>query len=735
MGMGYIDVPLESQINEWLGVKDHIDALSEFMLACPTPMTIAVQGDWGTGKTSMMNMVQEKMRSQEIETIWFNTWQFSQFSLQDEVPIALLTEMLRSIGYGTPEVKKIALGLARRVAVLTAGVIAGADGSAAVRNATESDPVDAVCQIKQLKDRMANAIRNKLDQSGKDRIIIFIDDLDRMNPGKAVELLEVIKNFLDLRGCVFVLAVDYGVVSRGVKEKYGVDMDEMKGRSFFDKIIQLPFNLPVAQYNISNYLKNLLDVPDEERDFYIKLAANSVGTNPRTLKRMANILSLLELVAQKSDPAGCSQPEYRRLLFGVLCMQMAFEPVYAKVLGERMDSKFLEWKPEQIRARFSADLEKCPGRKEELENRLVNFLQALNESLPEREGDDDLFSSVLHMSGITASGSQAPQMVSEAQSFDPLLEKKLEAFAKELSGEHTDLWKILGDAPKKEENLDIPVSPASAIVFACKISEKQFCFFFYTKEPIKIKRAFYQLIKELDPEIESEMKYSGRKRCFLELSPGIKWKTSAKRKGEEASEKRFSQLHHEFSRRLDKLLPALTTWYQKKEPVLAMLQSLVSQIVENLHKIFPEEKGWRLEENDKYFYAEHIAEIRKNEWDENFAITIGSDAEGCRELFIGFSTRENEQFEKSNLGNAIYKCFRVEKNRDSDSVGRDESWAVWIYLPDGMKNWTDGSIFTDDFSFSLDAKQQKEVVQTIISYAKRFADMEEKLDALAKSGE
>ncbi len=73
------------------------------------------------------------------------------------------------------------------------------------------------------------------------RVVVFVDDLDRLQPQKAVEVLETMKIFLDCERCVFVLAVDYDVVARGVKAKYGDTLSDEKGKSFFDKIIQLPF--------------------------------------------------------------------------------------------------------------------------------------------------------------------------------------------------------------------------------------------------------------------------------------------------------------------------------------------------------------------------------------------------------------------------------------------------------------------------------------------------------------
>jgi len=91
-----------------------------------------------------------------------------------------------------------------------------------------------------------------------DRILVYIDDLDRLQPIRAVELLEVLKIFFDYKNCVFVLAIDYNVVVSEVKSKYGTDITADKGRSFFNKIIQAPFKMPVAQYDISDFVQKSL---------------------------------------------------------------------------------------------------------------------------------------------------------------------------------------------------------------------------------------------------------------------------------------------------------------------------------------------------------------------------------------------------------------------------------------------------------------------------------------------
>lgn len=82
---GFTDRPVDGLEEDVFGVTQYIFGLSSFILGCNTPMTIAIQGDWGSGKTSMMNMVREQLGDQVVTT-WFNTWQYSQFNMGDTLP-------------------------------------------------------------------------------------------------------------------------------------------------------------------------------------------------------------------------------------------------------------------------------------------------------------------------------------------------------------------------------------------------------------------------------------------------------------------------------------------------------------------------------------------------------------------------------------------------------------------------------------------------------------------------
>ena len=97
---GCTDIPA---VNDEFEISKYINGLTAFIEQCNTPMTIAIQGDWGTGKTSVMQMVyneiNEKTKDDKVKhCIWFNTWQFSQFDLGQKLPLLMMSKLITGIG-------------------------------------------------------------------------------------------------------------------------------------------------------------------------------------------------------------------------------------------------------------------------------------------------------------------------------------------------------------------------------------------------------------------------------------------------------------------------------------------------------------------------------------------------------------------------------------------------------------------------------------------------------------
>ena len=94
--------------------------------------------------------------------------------------------------------------------------------------------------VEQLRDRIVD----RLNGSEK-RVIILIDDLDRLDKRETHTLFRLIKACADFPNMSYVLAFDDIAVAKAIGERYGGG-DESAGRSFLEKIVQIPLRLPVA---------------------------------------------------------------------------------------------------------------------------------------------------------------------------------------------------------------------------------------------------------------------------------------------------------------------------------------------------------------------------------------------------------------------------------------------------------------------------------------------------------
>ena len=338
---GYRDVPIGNLSDDLFNVDSYVKGLCHFILNCDTPMTISIQGDWGSGKTSMMNMIKTEL-GEKILPIWFNTWQFSQFQLDNSLAISMMRVLLKNLGSNADNLEKLsnmAGDLKKNIVVIATEMLTGSSTLGQIIGNGESS--NCVDEITALKEKFQKAVDDKLNtKTNCNRIVVFIDDLDRLQPLKAIELLEVLKLFLDCEKCVFLLAIDYEVVTLGIRQKYGSDIDAAKGKSFFDKIIQLPFKMPVNQYDIDKYsesmMKKMKIIDDKEKNvkLFSSLIKNSVGLNPRSMKRLFNAYQLLYNIMQPEEIKYNDTQEVKndilkqRILFATVCMQMSFEALY-----------------------------------------------------------------------------------------------------------------------------------------------------------------------------------------------------------------------------------------------------------------------------------------------------------------------------------------------------------------------------------------------------------------------
>ena len=441
--VGFTDKPLSGRSEDIFAVGKYINGLSSFILECDTPMTVAVQGDWGSGKTSFMMLIQEAL-GEKVLPVWFNTWQFSQFNLGDRLPLLLVSRLIDSLGLKGIQTDSIKSslrtlgGVLFRVGLSAASTVTGLDVAGAAEEAMSSGEEDVTEAISTLKDRFQECVKKALEEANKkeqkaDRVVFFVDDLDRLEPARAVELLEVLKLFLDCDKCVFLLAIDYSVVSQGIRQKYGESLGVDKGRSFFDKIIQLPFKMPVAHYKIGNFIQAAMEQMHLSVDNaapYVSLIQTSIGYNPRGMKRLLNAFLLLQRIHSDEH---LDQEHEKRLLFAVLCLQLSYEEVYNFVVrssGQLTPEFFNQLtQPAQILAELSGEDSDDETEEEpdplfhalfqqwELDdsanvNRIADFMKSFRDALATTDGkltqeDLKLLENILNFSATTTAETDA----------------------------------------------------------------------------------------------------------------------------------------------------------------------------------------------------------------------------------------------------------------------------------------------------------------------------------------
>lgn len=400
---GVTDLPLGVADRDSLGIDAYYKGLATFVKGCATPITIAIQGDWGSGKTSAMQLVLGELNSDDrIATLEFNTWQYSQFDLGEQLPLILLGSIARGLvgndaGMKHAKVLTFTIGkILARAGGKFVGSFVGVDGAEVVdaafqELAKEKTLIDVITE---LRESFEDSVDEYLDRRGKERLVIFVDDLDRLEPRRAVEVMECLKLFLECPKCVFILAIDFDVVVSGVTEKYrgtGESMTLAKARSFFDKIIQVPFRMPVHEFQVGDLILSTLRSfgisADDPADNYVEAVRYSVGSNPRTLKRLLNTFNLLTIIKRETGV----EPVRHYILFILLCAQAGY-PTFHEAIASSPEELF-EWNSEG-----GAELPESWGDPSVELDALRTFASMVCEAA----GDVETLKQALNLSSITA---------------------------------------------------------------------------------------------------------------------------------------------------------------------------------------------------------------------------------------------------------------------------------------------------------------------------------------------
>ena len=303
-----------------------------------TPFTIGIFGPWGSGKTTLMKLIHNKLNN-KCKTIWFNPWKYdNKEAVWNAFIQSIFEQMKKDLEFQTDKRsndlinqivkcgKKLAWYTFKIGAnKLTSGVFSD-DFLDSLKESFNSNE-EAYEFINKFEYIFSKLITDYCD--GK-KLVIFIDDLDRCIPENAITILESIKLYMGESNTVFVLGLEKEIVEKGIRFRYKSEID-FSGKDYLEKIIQLPFMIPsVRNDDIMKYiseLRNLPILPSTHEDEFIKLVLSGTDGNIRKVKRFLNCFYVLKVLS-KINP-----DDYGRhnILAKILLLQMRFPAFYKRL--------------------------------------------------------------------------------------------------------------------------------------------------------------------------------------------------------------------------------------------------------------------------------------------------------------------------------------------------------------------------------------------------------------------
>jgi predicted KAP-like P-loop ATPase len=201
-------------------------------------LVLALYGPWGSGKSTVLSYVrhflEERPEAEQPVIVTFNPWWFSG---QENLARAFLGQLQAVLPTKSEKFKKLGdlLGdFAEGVGGLIdlSGMTGGAGSKIGklIGLVTKRKPKD----VPALKSEISKILR----EAGK-RILVVIDDIDRLTPEETRQLFTVIKALADFPNVVYLLAFDREVAAQAIEQQSG-----MPGERYLEKIIQVPFELP-----------------------------------------------------------------------------------------------------------------------------------------------------------------------------------------------------------------------------------------------------------------------------------------------------------------------------------------------------------------------------------------------------------------------------------------------------------------------------------------------------------
>lgn len=240
--------------------------LTEILEVYSDNFVLAINNEWGTGKTTFIKMWEQQLKNKGFKTLYFNAWEND---FENDILVALISELVALknektemtfdgvLKKATPLIKSMSMGIIKT----QLEKFTGEDFVEQIFNINESAlSKNLADQIQLFKNRKAcitefkSNLEKFVSQSmGNKPIVFIIDELDRCRPNYAVEFLEQIKQLFSVKGIVFILSIDKVQLCHAIRGVYG--NLNINAEEYIKRFIDIEYSIPEPNSQLfCNYL-------------------------------------------------------------------------------------------------------------------------------------------------------------------------------------------------------------------------------------------------------------------------------------------------------------------------------------------------------------------------------------------------------------------------------------------------------------------------------------------------
>ena len=349
-----LEIPQDNPFSNCkLDRKQYAMILTDIVNTYADGFVLAINNEWGTGKTTFVKMWQQHLNNENFQTIYFNAWE-NDF---DSNPLVAIMSELKTltkngdkafksvIEKGAVIAKNVLPALLKGVAqkyidteILTDAIENITKGAAEILEEEIKEYANKKETITEFKKELEKFIK----QSTNDKPLVFIiDELDRCRPTYAVEVLEQMKHFFSVHGIVFVLSIDKNHLASAVRGFYG--SEQINTDEYLRRFIDLEYSIPqpsetiFSKYLFDYYLFNDFFTSAErgkyrefqsDADMFLETANLLFNKSKATLRQQEKMFSQTRLVLKSFKS---NQYVFSHLLIFLIYIKTIKSELYEKI--------------------------------------------------------------------------------------------------------------------------------------------------------------------------------------------------------------------------------------------------------------------------------------------------------------------------------------------------------------------------------------------------------------------